>query len=133
MIRVSLLDANQIESLFNSSFIIVDKEFKLFPSKKTLVSSAKRIEYIFFDTFGKYLGGGGKNSPLNSPMNSPLQHYSCNGEKSIFLGQILVKVRQTQQILLETVHRNIIQYCPFLSKTLGGAELLVLIVLSMRS
>ena len=55
MFRVSLLDASQIDSLFNSSFIIVDKEFKLFPSKNTLVSSAKKIEYIFFDTFGKSL------------------------------------------------------------------------------
>ena len=55
MFRVNLLNANQIDSLFNSSFIIVDKEFKLFPSKKTLVSSAKRIEYSFFDTFGKSL------------------------------------------------------------------------------
>ena len=55
MFRVSLLDASQIESLFNSSFIIVDKEFKLFPSKKTLVSSAKRLEYSFFETFDKSL------------------------------------------------------------------------------
>ena len=45
MFRVSLLDASQINSLLNSSFRIVDKEFKLFPSKKslkTLVSSEKR-------------------------------------------------------------------------------------------
>ena len=55
MFRVSLLDASQIESLFTSLFIIVDKEFKLFPSKKTLVSSAKWIEYSFFQTFGKSL------------------------------------------------------------------------------
>ena len=33
MFRVSLLDASQIESLLNSSVIIVDKEFKLFMNK----------------------------------------------------------------------------------------------------
>ena len=55
MFRVSLLDASQINSLLNSLFRIVDKEFKLFPSKKTLVSSEKTKEYSFFNTFGKLL------------------------------------------------------------------------------
>ena len=41
MFRVSLLDASQIDSLFNSLFITVDKVFKLSPSKNTLVSSPK--------------------------------------------------------------------------------------------
>ena len=54
MFRVSLLDARLKGSLFNSSFINVDKEIKLSSSKKTLVSSAKKMLF-FFNTFGKSL------------------------------------------------------------------------------
>ena len=59
-------------------------------------------------------GGGTKNSPLTSTLpNIKTVTVKIN---------ILDKVRQTQQILLENVHKNIIKYCPFVSKTLGGAE-----------
>ena len=51
-------------------------------------------------------GGGGKNSPLNS-------HLSNIIAVTVKIN-ILDKVRQTQQIQLENVHKNIIKYCPFL-------------------
>ena len=54
-------------------------------------------------------GGGG-----NSPMNGPLSNIIAVTVKIKFLGQILDKVQQTQHILLENVHTNIIKYCPFL-------------------
>ena len=56
----------------------------------------------------------------NSHMNSPFSNIIAVTVKINILDQILDKVRQSQQILLENVDKNKIKCCPFFSKTMGG-------------
>ena len=74
------------------------------------ISSSKKVQLKLHRSLLGVKGGGVKNSPLNSRLSNII----AVTVKINVLGQILVKVRQTQQILLDNVHKNIIQYWPFL-------------------